>query len=262
LNTSHIPSHIAHRRSHIVPAIPIWFCLGTSVLFAGAGSSEVQKWLENVDAARNAFPEAVIRARATQIVAGKPDGSADFEIYVKGQDKSLIVFRGGSNSGRRVLTVGDRMWLMVPGASRPVPITANQRLMGGASIGDVARLRFATDYAATARPGTEAVNGRTCRVLDLSAKSPRAPFPRVTIWYDEASRVPARIVFALVSGKAARQVDFTKFARQDGRTTVAEMEVRDLLASESRAVTRLEYLSYRPAKLDDSIFTTEGAGGV
>jgi hypothetical protein len=88
--------------------------------------------LEYVDAARNAFSEAVIEARATQIADGRAAGSADFEIYVKGRDRSLIVFRGGRNSGRRILTVGDRMWLMVPGAARPVPITANQRLMGGA----------------------------------------------------------------------------------------------------------------------------------
>jgi len=57
-------------------------------------------------------------------------------------------------------------------------------------------------------------------------------------------------------------VDFPKFSRQDGRTTVAEMEGRDLLTAESKAVTRLEYLSYKPAKLDDAIFTTAGAGGV
>ena len=234
----------------------------TALVATPASSPEVQKWLENVDTARNAFPEAVIRARATQLVGEKTNGSAEFEIYVKGQEKSLIVFRGGSNNGRRVLTVGDRMWLMVPGASRPVPITANQRLMGGASIGDVARLRFASDYKAAARPETETVDGRACRVLDLTAKSPKAPFPKVTLWYDEAARVPARIVFALVSGKPARQVDFTRFSKQDGRTIVAQMDVRDLLASESRAVTRLEYLSYRPAKLDDAIFTTEGAGGV
>ena len=238
------------------------FLLSAAIVLAASSAAETQRWLENVDAARNAFSEAVIRARATQIVNGKPAGSADFEVYVKGQDKSLIVFRGGSNSGRRVLTVGDRMWLMVPGASRPVPITANQRLMGGASIGDVARIRFASDYTAAARPDTATVNGKACRVLDLAAKSPKAPFPKVVLWYDEAAGLPVRVVFALASGKPARQVDFTKFSAKAGRAAVTEMEVRDLLTSESRAMTRLEYLSFRPAKLDDSIFTTEGAGGV
>lgn len=233
------------------------------LLLAGAVTApEIQTWLEAVDASRNAFAEAVISARATQIVNGKTNGSADFDIYTKGPEHGLIVFRGGKNSGRKVLTVGDRMWLIVPGATRPVPITANQRLMGGASMGDVARLRFSRDFTATVRPGVEEVNGRPCRVLELTAKSPRAPYPRVLLWYDEAARLPARVSFFLPSGKEAKQVTFTKFSRSGGKPIVSEMEVRDLLSSDSRAITRVEYLSYKPAKLDDAIFTVEGARGL
>jgi hypothetical protein len=57
-------------------------------------------------------------------------------------------------------------------------------------------------------------------------------------------------------------VTFTKFRRQAGRTVVAEMEVRELFGSASRAVTRLEYRDYRVAKLDSRIFTPEGARGL
>jgi hypothetical protein len=223
--------------------------------------AEVTGWLANVDAARNAFEEAVIRARAAQVVAGKETGSADFDIYTKGRDRGLIVFRGGRNSGRKILTVGDRMWLLVPGASHPLPITANQRLMGGASVGDVARLRFADDFTASLRPGAETVNGRACRVLDLKAKSPRAPYPNVVLWYDPAAKLPAKVLFRLPSGRDAKDVVFTKFGTSHGKTTVREMEIRDLLAGDPGVRTRLEYLDYRPAKLDDAIFTPEGALG-
>src|SRR5215468_4242424 len=113
--------------------------------------AELQKWLADVDLTRNAFPEAVIRARATQVEDGKETGSSEFEIYAKGRDKALIVFRDPKNNGRRVLTVGPRMWLIVPGTTNPVPITPNQRLLGGASFGDVAKLRFSEDFDATAR---------------------------------------------------------------------------------------------------------------
>jgi hypothetical protein len=40
------------------------------------------------------------------------------------------------------------------------------------------------------------------------------------------------------------------------------MEIRDLLSKDTRAVTRLEYLDYKPAKLDDALFTPEGARGL
>ncbi len=241
---------------------------GTAILFLtaavgyGETPAQVQKWLEEVDATRNAFSEAVISARASQVQDGKVSGSADFDIYKKGADRALLVFRGGKNSGRKILTLGDRMWLIVPGARNAVPITANQRLLGGASFGDVARLRFAEDFTAAVRPETETIAGQEHDVLDLTAKSPKAPYPRLVLWFDKKERVPRQVLFFLPSGKKARQVNFTRFRRMAGRTVVAEMEIREFLGRDSSAVTRLEYRDYRPAKLDDAIFTPEGAKGL
>jgi Outer membrane lipoprotein-sorting protein len=230
--------------------------------FATAQSNDLPGLLAAVDATRNAFDEAIISARATQIVDGKESGSADFDVYVKGRDKGLIVFRGGKNSGRKVLTNGDRMWLLVPGSRNPVPITPNQRLLGGASFGDVARLRFSEDYDAKETGKTEAAGGRSCRVLELTAKSARSLYPRVFLSVDEREKLPCRVRFFLASGKEARDVTFTKFRRQAGKTAVAEMEVRELLGAASRTVTRLEYRDYRPARLDPKLFTPEGARGL
>ena len=229
-------------------------------LVAETTPAEVQALLEAVDDARNAFGEAKITARATQLEDGKTNGTADFDIYVKGRDRALIVFRGGKNEGRKALEVGSKMWLIVPGAENPVPVTANQRLMGGASFGDVARLRFADDFTASARPGTENVADHVCRVLDLTATSPRTAYPRVTLWLDAGGEhLPRKLLFFLPSGKEAREVLFTKFRKVQGKTVVAEMEIRDLLGPSSKALTRLEYLDIEPAHIDDAIFTPEGA---
>lgn len=232
------------------------------VWILAAAQPDITGWLKAADATRNAFDEAVITARASQIVDGKASGGADFEIYTKGRDRGLIIFRGGKNDGRKILTSGDRMWLLVPGATRPVPITPNQRLMGGASIGDVARLSFSEDYTATLRPDTESIGGKTCRVLDLTAKSSKTAYPRVVLWWNEAERLPAKVLFSLASGRQAKEVVFTKFSRAAGKTVVSEMEIRDLLSKDARAVTRLEYRDYRVAKLDDKLFTPEGARGM
>jgi len=235
-----------------------------SIPILGQSSGDLTVLLAAVDATRNAFDEAVITARATQVVGGKATGSADFDVYVQGKDRGLIVFRGGKNGGRKVLTSGDRMWLLVPGSSHPVPITANQRLLGGASFGDVARLRFSEDYSAKATGERDAVGDRDCRVLELTAKPSRVSFPRVRLSVDEKARTPCRVRFFLASGKEARAVTFTKFRQQAGKTIVAEMEVRELLgsASSSGTLTRLEYRDYRKAHLDPKIFTPEGARGL
>jgi len=233
-----------------------------TLLTGSVDQPSAQQWLEAADSAREAFQEAIISARASQIAGGNVIGSADFDIYRKGRDKGLIIFQGGKNAGRKILTVGDKMWLIVPGASNPVPITANQRLMGGASVADVARLRFAEDYTAALRPDSETVEGKKCRVLDLTAKSPKSPFPHVVLWVDEAQKLPARVLFSLPSGKEAKDVSFTKFGKASGKTFVTEMEIRDLLAADPATITRLEYRNFRAARLDDQIFTPDGAKGL
>ncbi len=239
-------------------ALVLWITLTAG----GPSPAEVQKWLAEVDSTRNAFEEAVIRARATQVLEGRERGSTEFEIYAKGREKGLIVFRDAKNSGRKVLTVGTRMWLIVPGTTNPVPITPNQRLLGGASFGDVAKLRFAEDFTATVREATETVAGRPCRVLDLTAKDLRASYPKVVLWVDPAEHVARKVLFFLPSGKEAKEALFTKFSQVAGKTIISEMEIRDLLGRESRTITRLQYLDYRRAKLDDAIFTPEGAKGL
>ncbi len=242
-------------------AVPFLLFLAASPVFAQT-PSDVQALVAAVDATRNVFEEAIITARATQVVDGKETGRADFAVYVKGRDRGLIVFRGGKNGGRKVLTNGDRMWLLVPGSTNPVPITANQRLLGGASFGDVARLRFSEDYTARATGQSESAAGRSCVVLELTAKSPKVSFPRVLLSVDERERLPCRVRFFLASGKEVRAVTFTKFRLEAGKTVVSEMEIRELLGAASRAVTRLEYRDYRLARLDPKIFTPEGARGL
>jgi hypothetical protein len=129
-------------------------------------------------------------------------------------------------------------------------------------MADVASLRFSVDYTAALKPETETVGGKPCRVLELKAKSPTAPYPRVLLWWNEADKLPAKVLFHLPSGKAAKEITFTKFSTKAGRTIVSEMEIRDLLAKDLRVVTRLDYLDYRPGKLDDALFTPEGAKGL
>lgn len=237
------------------------FIVAARLSAATVSDAEVGKWLEEVDAVRNAFPEAIISARAVHEIAGNVQGSADFDVYRKGPERALLVFRGGKNSGRKLLTSGEKMWLIVPGARNAVPVSANQRLLGGASFGDVARVRFAADYTARLR-GEEMLDGRPAYVLDLTARAPGAPYPKLTLWLDREKRLPRQVLFYLPSGKPIRQVKFTKILPVRGKTAVTEMEIRELLGRDSNAVTRLQYRDYRPAKIDDAIFTPEGARGL
>lgn len=228
------------------------------VFDALAFAADERAWLEAADALRSPGSEAVVEARA--FPEGAQAEAVDFEVYYKGRDRALVIFRSGKARGRKILSAGEKTWLLVPGSKRAIPVSANQKLAGGASFTDVARIRFSEDFTAVARPAAERVDGKAHRVFDLTAVAPKAPYPKATLWMDESERRPRRVIFFLPSGKPAHEILFTKFVTERGRERLAEMEVRDLLRAGAR--TRLEYRSWKPARLDDAIFTPEGARGL
>ena len=208
--------------------------------------------LEKADAPHDAFGEGLIRLDVSVTESGKPPQRAVLDLYVKGADRSLCVFLDGKQEGRKVLTVGEKVWLIVPTASKPVPVTKSQRLMGAASFGDVAGLRFADAYDARLRPEIE----EGSYVLDLIAKKKSAPYPAAVLWIGKDDGLARRLRLALASGKPAKDVRFTKY---NEKGQVGTMEIEDLLAGKKRQVTTLRFLAYEKREIDPSLLTPEGA---
>ncbi len=219
--------------------------------------------LSRADAPHDAFPEGVIRLRVVVKERGKEPLANLLELFVQGTDQSLCVFREGKQKGRKILTRGDRVFLIVSGASRPVPVSKTQRLMGAASFGDIARLRFADTYVATLRPGVEPVAGKDgetlCRVLDLKAVRAGSAYPLAVLWTGRDDGLARRLRLTLASGKDAKEVFFTDYGDKQRLRT---MEIRDLLAKGGENVTLLEFLNYEQRALDPTTFDPEGARAV
>ena len=236
-------------------AVLIIGLLAPSVVFAAPTADQI---LELADAPKRAFPEVVIHARVTVEENGTSQIPAEFDLYKKGEDRAIVVFTAGKQKGRKILTVGDRFWILVPGASHAIPVTPNQRLIGGAALGDVARLRFSKEFDATLEPGPETVSGESCDVLDLKAKSSGSPYGSGKLWVDRAKHLPRKAVLNLVSGKPSKEIDFERYGVVNGKTVLESMAIRDRLAA-TGSITRLEYSGYKILKIDDSFFTPEGA---
>jgi hypothetical protein len=219
--------------------------------------------LRKADAPHEAFREGVIRLRVQVVESGKPPVDTVMDLFVKGTEQSLCVFREGKQKGRRILTVGDKVWLIVPTASKPVPVSKSQRLLGAASFGDVARIRFADEYAATLRPELEPVReggGETpCHVLDLKAQEKGAAYPTGVLWTGEADGLARRLRLFLGSGKEAKEVSFTRY---DDKGRVGTMKIRDLLTAKGGNATILTFVGYEARPIDPSVFDPEGARAV
>jgi hypothetical protein len=234
------------------------------LLFTGLGSQSsagipAQELLEAADAPRHVIEEGVISVR---VVVRERDGTtaeSELGVYVRGSDNTLCVFREGKQKGRKVLVVGNRVWLIVPGSKRLVAVSANQRLLGGASVADLARLRLADEFDGTLRDGAESYEDIPCWVLDLKARSARSSYAAGTLWVGMKDRLPRRLRLTLRSGKEAKEILFRSFRREGSRAVLAQMEIRHLLAHERGEVTVLDFLRYQPASLDSAIFSPAGA---
>ena len=226
-------------------------------------ASDPAAMLQRADAPHDGFPEGVIRMRVAVSERGKKPTATVLDLFVKGTDKSLCVFREGKQKGRKILTLGDRVWLIVPTASRPIPVSKTQRLMGAASFGDIARLRFADEYDATLRPEESFVEergGKTpCLVLDLEAKRAGSPYPTAVLWTGRDDGLPRRLRMSLASGKEAKEVLFTGYGESH---RIKTMEIRDLLARGGENVTSLQFEGYERRPLDPAMFDPEGARAV
>jgi hypothetical protein len=232
------------------------------LLFApchAAPADQAMTLLRAADAPRRLISEGSIRLRVTVRDPAASPVVSEMDVLVQGEDRALCLFSSGPLAGRRILAVGDKAWLLVPGAQHAVPVSAGQRLVGGASIADVARLGFASSFDATLRPDTEAIDGRPCFVLDLLARRRQNPYASGVLWVGRDDRLPRRAVLRLKSGKEAKELLFDHFGHERGHPALRAMTIVHLLPSEKGWRTTIDYLSSESRRLDPAWFTPEHA---
>lgn len=151
-------------------------------------------------------------------------------------------------AGRAVLMLGEQMWLLLPNARKPVKVTPQQRLLGPAAGGDIARSRFAEDYRVAART-EENVDGRPCVRLELEARRPALSYRRALLWVSSSGE-PVQAEFRLASGKLAKRVRFEAPVQAAGRAVLAGMVLED----PGGATAQVRFSNWTPAKHDPRLF--------
>ena len=128
--------------------------------------------------------------------------------------------------GRSVLLRGNQMWLLLPGTKRPVKVTPQQRLMGPAAGGDVARTRFREDYLVRAMAEVQ-LDDRACWRLELEARRPALSARQVVLWVAEDGHLPLKAEFRLASGRLARTARFGPPVQAQGQPVLSRMELEE-----------------------------------
>lgn len=151
--------------------------------------------------------------------------------------------------GRAVLMLGEQMWLLLPGAKRPVRVTPQQRLLGPAAGGDVARTRFRQDYT-VAEKREETLDDRACWRLELAARTPALSARTVRLWVTRDRLLPVQAEFRLASGKLARTALFGPPAQAHGQPVLSWME----LVESGGAKVGLRFSGWAKGGVDEALF--------
>ena len=128
--------------------------------------------------------------------------------------------------GRAILLLGDQMWMLLPNSKRPLKVTPQQRLMGSAAGGDVARTRFREDYAVQTL-AEERLEGQDCWRLTLAAKRPALSARQVMLWVVREGSLPLKAEFQLASGKLARTAFFGPPVQSHGQAVLSRMTIEE-----------------------------------
>jgi hypothetical protein len=161
--------------------------------------------------------------------------------------------------GKLVLLNGTSMWFYDPASKASVRISAQQRLIGQASDGDVLTVNLAHDYAATLL-GEESVTDadkqpRSAWHLELVAATADAAYTRLETWIERETFRPIKSKFYSDSGRLLKVAYYRKYEPQLGAVRPTETIIVD--AVDAHLVTKVTSSDFRAEQVQDTWFQRE-----
>lgn len=157
--------------------------------------------------------------------------------------------------GQKLLMLDHSMWFVKPGLRKSVPVSPRQKLVGGASYGDIAATNYANDYEATPLDD-ETVDYELCYVFNLKAIHKNATYNFIKYWISKNRLVGVKAEFFTVSGKMFKMAMFeyenVVKLRNEPRSFISKMVITDALINSN--VTTLNFSEPVFVKVPDSTF--------
>ena len=164
------------------------------------------------------------RSHSAFVLFSKPEASSRF--------RNLLEYvQPPRDAGKRVLLDGRSFWFYDPASKTSIRISAQQRLVGQAAIGDVLSVNLAADYSATIA-GTETINDATRQKrstwhLELKATTDTAVYNRIEYWVEQGSFRPVKGKFYADSGRLLKIIYYRSYTERLGVQRPSEAVIID-----------------------------------
>jgi Outer membrane lipoprotein-sorting protein len=227
-----------------------------------ADPPEAQAIVEAADRARNPQTPFQMTMTLVDYVHGKAQDSVTLGIHAKidprtRQFRNLVRYLAPPrDEGKLVLLDASKMWFYDPASKTSVRISAQQRLTGQASNGDVLTVNLAHDYTAKLL-GEETVKDadhqeRKAWHLDLAAATSDATYNRLECWIERDTYRAIKARFYADSGRLLKVAYYRAFANVLGATRPTETVIID--AVDTSLVTTVRMGDFREQEIPDAWF--------
>jgi outer membrane lipoprotein-sorting protein len=239
-------------RKHRMAVLPVALWLAMA---AAAEAQTAQEIVVATDQVRNPARPFRSTLRLTEYVGGQERDHDSLVVYSKedgatGQFRNLVQYEEPArDAGKRVLLDGHSLWFYDPNSKVSVRISAQQRLIGQAAIGDILTVNLAADYTPDI-VGTGTIEDATrqprkCWHLELKARNDLATYNRVEYWVEQGTFYPIKGKFYADSGRLLKIAYFRKFARQLGASRPTEVVIIDAVDSSLATTATLGEYAYQ-----------------
>lgn len=161
-------------------------------------------------------------------VTSKGDGNLHrFRVALNGNKQTRIeTLEPAKDRGRNMLMLDENMWVFMPKLKRAVRVSLNQKLTGEASNGDISRLRWSGDYAATLESETDSE-----WVISLVANKKGLTYSRIKVWIRKDNFHPIKGEYLTLAGKVLKNVQYTGYKKLAGKERPSKIIITDAVRS-------------------------------
>lgn len=217
-------------------------CVFAFAVLAEAAENPAE-WVKKADNIRNPAESFEM-----QIKVSTAENESVFQVYLQGQDKTLIVTKEPArDKGRNMLMLDRDFNAYVPNLKRSMRLSLAQKLSGQVANGDISRTRWYGDYAAT----IEAETDKEVQLL-LKGTKDNLTYAWVRLWLKKGSFEPLRAEYLALNGKTVlKKASFEDYKSIAGAVRPTTLKIEDT----NKQVSYIRILSMSKKEYPDSFFT-------
>ena len=192
------------------------------------------------------------KAGVTFAVAVADKGASDsLTVQSKLSDFLAVYTAPAKIVGKKLLMKELNMWFKDPKATKAVPISPRERLLGGASYGDIASAGWSVNYTVESQKESK-VDGKDCIVFQLKAKSDKCVYDKIALTVDKASSQAVMADYESVTGKVLKKAMFEYANKLGERAFISKMTIE-----EGKDKTTLTYTAIKGGDVSNDIFSPD-----